>query len=951
MSTAAVQQSGNITPGHIPIWTASGVLSDGGSNGQYAPSYSQLTVPATVPSPFTVTLYTIPRVAFFFVSAPVAIAYAGNSAINMGGTITAYDPNTGLMSVLIQAAQGGSYTASNWTVSLSSAWVIQECEALITATNGATTVASYSAFRALSATTYPVVFMQGYYTPGDGGGGFFVYVPSDTTSADNGGTILTDSRSPTPHRYYRIGYGESVSPLMFGAKGDATTNDFAAWQAAINAAAASYANTALPPIRIIDGNGLKYYMGTSSSAISGLSITTNDITIRNARFDFSGWTGANQGFINCSGVQATGVSLTSALAAGNATVSMASTSGYSANSLVFLSSGAVWDNSLSTPATIGQYGRVSAINNSATLTLFDNVLMSFSPSDPTPAVISLVTPITNVLFERLTLIGNNVNGSRNAGIWINLADHVRVNECNFEKIDYVSCAFVRCYKCSARDSHVFQADYVGYAYGFGVWQGCYHTTIEGCTGEDCRHTVTIGDFYGINLFTTVTGCHAISSKDAGFDSHSTSMYTTFSNNKVEMSSVRFASSNHDGMIVEGLHAVFEGNTVIGPQGNGIAHTPQNTLNLTSSCVITGNKIVLSALGYANPSNSVSSSASSHGIEVSLFAPISGSNASQIDGVTIANNIISGGTSNVNGAVGIQLEIEAPGGYINDVAISGNVTTEPMSANQALLLYANAANTSFTNVTVTGNRFWCYNSASGYGAEFLAGATPASISNVTFSGNVVTAPTGVAVTAQSLSTSVSGFTFSDNVITSHPRYGLLMLASTASSSISNIAGANNVIDAGTYNVYFDSPAGGGSISGVSLGTNVMLNSVSAGARVIPYAYNTGLPTSLYLADFNSLPPVTYSGSTITMTPFRPSAVFTDNVTNTVTLPNAGSYPGMYLNFRNVGPASVISSASDVVPVAGTSPGTAIVSASKWAIAQSNPTSVGSSTYYWYIQQAN
>lgn len=75
--------------------------------------------------------------------------------------------------------------------------------------------------------TAPIVWLEGYNTPADGGEGMFVYISTDTTSADNGGTIIIDAQN---HRYYRERQSQIVSVKWFGATGNGSTNDTAACQ-------------------------------------------------------------------------------------------------------------------------------------------------------------------------------------------------------------------------------------------------------------------------------------------------------------------------------------------------------------------------------------------------------------------------------------------------------------------------------------------------------------------------------------------------------------------------------------------------------------------------------------------------------------------------------------------------------------------------------------------------
>lgn len=87
----------------------------------------------------------------------------------------------------------------------------------------------------LSLSGSPVVFVEGYYAGADGGEGMFWLNSSDTTSADNGGTIIIDAIS---NRYYRETGGQPYSLKWFGAKGNGSHDDTANVQQAIVSAIA-----------------------------------------------------------------------------------------------------------------------------------------------------------------------------------------------------------------------------------------------------------------------------------------------------------------------------------------------------------------------------------------------------------------------------------------------------------------------------------------------------------------------------------------------------------------------------------------------------------------------------------------------------------------------------------------------------------------------------------------
>lgn len=92
-------------------------------------------------------------------------------------------------------------------------------------------VASIAALKALTPSAGDAVNVLGYYAEGDGGGGTFYY-DGASSEADNGGTIIAPTAGAG--RWKRA-YSGALSVECFGAKGDGTTNDTAAFAAAIAA--------------------------------------------------------------------------------------------------------------------------------------------------------------------------------------------------------------------------------------------------------------------------------------------------------------------------------------------------------------------------------------------------------------------------------------------------------------------------------------------------------------------------------------------------------------------------------------------------------------------------------------------------------------------------------------------------------------------------------------------
>lgn len=117
-------------------------------------------------------------------------------------------------------------------------------------------VASIAALRALPKTSIPRAVVLGYYAPRDGGGGTYVYDSTDTTTADNGGTVIV----ATDGGRWKLASTDKISIKQFGAKGDNINDDTAAINSAIancvqlRAPIGTYRITA--PINLMPGGGI-----------------------------------------------------------------------------------------------------------------------------------------------------------------------------------------------------------------------------------------------------------------------------------------------------------------------------------------------------------------------------------------------------------------------------------------------------------------------------------------------------------------------------------------------------------------------------------------------------------------------------------------------------------------------------------------------------------------------
>ncbi|WP_250501977.1 glycosyl hydrolase family 28-related protein [Caballeronia sp. AZ7_KS35] len=140
-------------------------------------------------------------------------------------------------------------------------------------------VDSIATLRALNHTYYQRAFVTGYYGAGDGGGGAYRYDASDTTSADNGGSIIV----ATDGGRWKLVFNGSLDVRQFGAKGDSSTDD----TAAVNKATAALAAA---------GGGTLYF-SAAPAGVAGGRFVLNGVVVNTPNVTWQGTRSPNGGLL------------------------------------------------------------------------------------------------------------------------------------------------------------------------------------------------------------------------------------------------------------------------------------------------------------------------------------------------------------------------------------------------------------------------------------------------------------------------------------------------------------------------------------------------------------------------------------------------------------------------------------------------------------------------------
>lgn len=254
-----------------------------------------------------------------------------------------------------------------------------------------TEVTNYAALRAYTGALTKLV-AKGHTAANDGGLGIFRVDASDTTSTDNGGTILVG----TDGRRWKRDFSGVVNALWFGVVGDGVTNDTTAIGNAITYCSNNKKRLYFP--------GGKTYSMTSFTISGHYYVDMFSDPANRARFlttDTAAAAGARQfRFIGPEDV--TGLTLAANIKPNERTITLASVSGLSAGMIIRLSSSVLWPYDPRGEYTKGELHEIIAVNSgSNTVSIRDSTRDYYAIADITS--IAAWTPnyisVENIIFE------------------------------------------------------------------------------------------------------------------------------------------------------------------------------------------------------------------------------------------------------------------------------------------------------------------------------------------------------------------------------------------------------------------------------------------------------------------------------------------------------------------------------------------------------------------------
>lgn len=500
-----------------------------------------------------------------------------------------------------------------------------------------------------------------------------------------------------------------VSAADFGATGDGTTDDTAAFQAFLN-------------------HGGDLYVGPGTYKISGAGVTgvanTSLTFAPGVVFDFSTavtpglpnspWSNTAFG-LSFHGAIGSAVLLTANALSDQNTAVVADASGFSVDDWVSIQSTTLYETDTNTKC--GEFAQIINIAGN-TLTFAANLYLTYNTA--ATASVKKMSFCENIRIRgNATFLGNYAGTRSQGAILFQYCRNFIVEDITTLKTDYVGIQTYKSLDGAFTRVRCIKDSYTGGNIGIAHVYGSSNMAHTDCVGYDLCHFIDVsGDTSngGISMNIIARGCRTYQMGGASFNTHpGAGGVVDFSHNIVQMKN-GLTSATPTGMVAircQGPQLIAIGNYCYNVTGHGIFHQVESVPSVQRSTTIIGNKL------FASPTNS---------------ADFNGNNGVLVQGYTspgdVAGVVIQG-----NESYGFMAGVAIYANQMNlsRCNISGNVYDCLASASNYGIFVRALTGYNVTGLTVNGNSIKATGAGSGI---FLQGTDAGSINNVAVSGNTV-----------------------------------------------------------------------------------------------------------------------------------------------------------------------------------------------------------------------